>query len=101
MVNLALVAQCIVSGLIMGSIYSLVALGFSLVYNVSGILNIAQGEAVMLAGMMAIWLQLMGAPVPVIFLGAILMGVFSAVLVDRLLVIPCKRRAPFGTLLCL
>jgi len=42
--DFTLVAQCVVSGLVMGSISSLVALGFSLIYNVSGILNIAQGE---------------------------------------------------------
>jgi len=101
MVTLSLTAQCLVSGLIMGSIYSLVALGFSLVYNVSGILNIAQGESVMLAGLMAIWLQLMGLPLPVVFLGAILTGIVSALMVERLLVIPRKRKAPFGTLLCL
>ena len=101
MVEFTLTAQCIVSGLVMGSIYSLVALGFSLIYNVSGILNIAQGEVVMIAGMTAIWLQLMGLPVPIIFLVAIFTGLLSNLLVERLLIVPRMRNAPFGNLLCL
>ena len=86
----------------MGSVYSLVALGFSLIYNVSGILNIAQGETVMLAGMTAIWLQLMGVPFPVTFTLSVVAGLFSALAVERLLLIPRTRKgANFGNLLCL
>lgn len=101
MVNVTLVAQCVVSGVVMGSIYSLVALGFSLIYNVSGILNIAQGEILMVAGMTAIWLQAMGVPFPLILAAAILVGLLSNLLVERLLIIPRMRNAPFGNLLCL
>jgi branched-chain amino acid transport system permease protein len=101
MPDFTLTAQCIVSGLVMGSIYALVALGFSLIYNVSGILNIAQGEVVMIAGMAAIWLQLLGVPFPIVFLVAILVGLLGNVLVERLLIIPRMRNAPFGNLLCL
>ncbi|MDE5445784.1 branched-chain amino acid ABC transporter permease [Bradyrhizobium sp. CSA207] len=43
--------QLVVSGITVGSIYALVAIGFTLVYRASGIFNFAQGEYVMLGGM--------------------------------------------------
>lgn len=43
--------QLLVSGITIGSIYALVAIGFTLVYRASDIFNFAQGEYVMLGGM--------------------------------------------------
>ena len=47
--------QNIVSGISMGSIYALVALGFNIIYNATGIINFAQGEFVMLGGMLMVY----------------------------------------------
>src|SRR5690606_27645000 len=44
------------SGLTRGSIYALVGLGFALIYNASHIINFAQGEFVMLGGMLTAFL---------------------------------------------
>jgi len=44
-------AQYLVSGITIGSIYALIALGFTIIYNTTGIINFAQGEFVMLGGM--------------------------------------------------
>jgi branched-subunit amino acid ABC-type transport system permease component len=41
-------SQILLSGVAMGCIYALVALGFVLIYNATGGLNFAQGELVML-----------------------------------------------------
>ncbi|NWF55295.1 MAG: branched-chain amino acid ABC transporter permease [Syntrophaceae bacterium] len=46
--------QFILSGLTTGSTYALVAIGFSLIHNATGIVNFAQGEFVMLGGMFMI-----------------------------------------------
>jgi len=43
--------QFALSGLVSGSIYAIVALGFTIVYNATGIINFAQGEFVMLGAM--------------------------------------------------
>jgi len=51
------IVQLFFSGLTIGSIYALVALGFLLIYNATGIVNLAQGEFVMLGGMIAVTLQ--------------------------------------------
>ena len=48
------IVQLFFSGLTIGSIYALVALGFLLIYNATGIVNLAQGEFVMLGGMIAV-----------------------------------------------
>ena len=54
MTDLVLVPQYVVSGITSGSIYALIALGFSLIYNASRIVNFAQGEFVMLGALLAI-----------------------------------------------
>lgn len=49
--------QFIVSGITSGSIYALIALGFCLIHNATGVVNFAQGEFVMLGGMTVISLN--------------------------------------------
>ena len=62
--NLAL--QYLLSGVTKGSIYAIVAIGFNLIYSATGVLNFAQGEFVMLGGMIAytLW-QFLPLPVAV------------------------------------
>src|SRR5258708_2605464 len=52
------------SGLTVGAVYALVALGFTLIYNASDVINFAQGEFVMLGGMTTVFLTLAGVPLP-------------------------------------
>lgn len=54
--------QFVFSGLTVGAIYALVALGFTLIYKASDIINFAQGEFVMLGGMTTAFLALAGIP---------------------------------------
>ncbi|MFC1769621.1 branched-chain amino acid ABC transporter permease [Nitrospirota bacterium] len=46
--------QYIVAGITYGTIYAIVAIGFNIIYNTTGIINFAQGEFVMLGGMIAV-----------------------------------------------
>jgi branched-chain amino acid transport system permease protein len=46
--------QFLLTGLTTGSTYALIAIGFSLIHNATGIVNFAQGEFVMLGGMFMI-----------------------------------------------
>lgn len=48
------IAQFIVSGVTVGSIYALIALGFVTIYNVTGIINFAQGEFAVFGALLAI-----------------------------------------------
>lgn len=46
-------AQFLLSGLTTGAVYALAALGFTLIYNASGVINFAQGDFLMLSAMVA------------------------------------------------
>jgi len=49
------IVQFLFSGLNVGSIYALVALGFTMIYNATSIINLAQGEFVMLGGLIMVF----------------------------------------------
>lgn len=59
---LALLPQLLLTGLTIGSIYALVAIGFVIIYNITGILNFAQGEFPMIGAMLCA--ALLAAHVP-------------------------------------
>lgn len=69
--------QFLFSGLTIGAIYALVALGFTLIYNASDVINFAQGEFVMIGGMVTFFLTAAGVPIPL----AAVMAVAAAILV--------------------
>lgn len=50
------VLQYLVTGVSIGSIYAMVAIGFNIIYNATGIINFAQGEFVMLGGLVMVTL---------------------------------------------
>ena len=50
------IMQYLVTGLTLGSIYAMVGLGFTIIYNATGIINLAQGEFVMIGGLVMVFL---------------------------------------------
>ena len=54
--------QFIVAGTTVGAIYALVAIGFSVIFNATRIVNFAQGEFLMIGGMSAVFLVKSGLP---------------------------------------
>jgi branched-chain amino acid transport system permease protein len=70
MENGSLALQYLLSGVTKGSIYAVVAIGFNLIYSATGVLNFAQGEFVMLGGMVAVTLAYF-VPLPVAVAGAV------------------------------
>ena len=66
------VLQYFFSGITVGSIYAVVAIGFNLIYSTTGIINFAQGEFVMLGGMVAVSLAALPfLPLPLAILVAV------------------------------
>ncbi|WP_454734627.1 branched-chain amino acid ABC transporter permease [Cupriavidus necator] len=55
-------AQLVVDGLLAGAIFALAAYGMALVWGVMNLINVAQGELVMLGGYIVIWLAGNGVP---------------------------------------
>lgn len=70
--------QYILSGITVGSIYAVVAIGFNLIYSTTGILNFAQGEFVMLGGMTAVSLASFMHPVLAIAAAVIIVSFCGA-----------------------
>ncbi len=53
--DLGSILQYLISGLTVGSTYGLTALGFTIIFNATRVINFAQGEFVMLGGMLAVF----------------------------------------------
>lgn len=65
--TLELIIQYIFAGITYGAIYAIVAIGFNIIYNTTGIINFAQGEFVMLGGMISIsLLPFMNLPLAIV-----------------------------------
>jgi branched-chain amino acid transport system permease protein len=78
------------SGLTVGAVYALVALGFTLIYNSSGVINFAQGEFVMLGGMTTVFLSLWGLPMPLAAVLAVALTVLVGLLLWALAIEPAR-----------
>ena len=73
--------QYLVAGITYGTIYAIVAIGFNIIYNATGIINFAQGEFVMLGGMTAVTLSRF-LPLPVAILGAVAVTTFIGAIIE-------------------
>ena len=82
------------SGLTVGAIYALVALGFTLIFNSSDVVNFAQGEFVMLGGMVTVFTAAAGVPLPLAALLAIVVTVAVGLLLHRLAIEPARAATP-------
>ncbi|WP_028583915.1 branched-chain amino acid ABC transporter permease [Desulfogranum mediterraneum] len=72
--------QYLFAGVTYGAIYAIVAIGFNIIYNTTGIINFAQGEFVMLGGMIAISLhQVMPLPLAITLAVALTMVIGAAI----------------------
>ena len=82
--------QFLFSGITVGSTYALAALGFTLIYNSSNVINFAQGEFIMLGGMLAVYFSQTGLPMPIAFMLAILIPAVVGILMEKLTIEPVK-----------
>lgn len=87
---LAQFLQFLFSGITVGATYALAALGFSLIYNASKVINFAQGEFIMLGGMLAVYFTQAGLPLLLSLLLAICVPALVGVLVEKLAIEPVK-----------
>ncbi len=87
---LAQFLQFLFSGITVGATYALAALGFTLIYNASNVINFAQGEFIMLGGMLAVLFTQAGLPLPVALMLAIIVPAIVGVLIEKLAIEPVK-----------
>jgi len=86
---LRLWVELVISGLITGGIYALVAMGLNLQYGLMRILNVSHGEFLMLGAYLVYWAHLVTHWSPFVFLPPLLVGLFVVGLVVHRL---CFRR---------
>ncbi|MGO9773017.1 MAG: branched-chain amino acid ABC transporter permease [Roseiarcus sp.] len=82
--------QLIFTGLTIGATYALAAMGFSIIYNASGVINFAQGEFIMLGGMFAAFLAAAGAPLPLAVVVAVGAVVAVGLVVAKIAIEPAR-----------
>lgn len=85
---MTLQAQCLqllLTGITVGSIYALVAVGFNIIYNATNVLNFAQGEFVMIGGMaMIMFHSSFGMNMIVSFFLAVGLGTLVGIVLERI-----------------
>jgi branched-chain amino acid transport system permease protein len=94
-VDFSVFVQLLLPGLTTGCVYGLVALGFVLCANVSGVVNFAQGEYVMLGGVVAAFLVPHGVPLPLAIALAVVVGGCLGALQERLTLAPVRSSPDF------
>jgi branched-chain amino acid transport system permease protein len=81
--------QLLISGLAIGAIYGLIAMGFAVIYKSTGLVNFAQGEMTMITAYIAWTISTtVSGNVFVVALGAILAAVVLGLIIERVVMRP-------------
>ncbi len=89
--------QYLITGLTVGATYGLTALGFTIIFNTTGIINFAQGEFVMLGGMMSVFfMRALGLPEPAAIALAVAGTTLLGAVVERLAIRPVRDCPPIN-----
>jgi branched-chain amino acid transport system permease protein len=92
------IAQFLATGITEGSVYALVALGFTIIFNATGIVNFSQGEFVMVGALLGVTFVQFNLPLPAVIVLATLGATAVAVCLERLAIRPL-RDAPILTMI--
>ena len=93
-----IVLQQLINGLQLGSIYSLIALGYSMVYGIIMLLNFAHGDIIMVGGYIALLIISAGVSPALAIIAAIAGCVVLACAIEKVAYAPL-RKAPRISLL--
>jgi branched-chain amino acid transport system permease protein len=86
------ILQFIVMGVQRGAIYAMVAMGFNIIYNATGIINFAQGEFVVLGGLLMVTLTMaLELSIVVSFAVTVVAVTAVGILMERLTINPVKQ----------
>jgi branched-chain amino acid transport system permease protein len=86
------VLQFIITGLTVGAVYAMVAIGFNIIYNVTEVLNLAQGEFVMLGGLVMVFMHVsLGLPLVIAFAATVGVVTLVGVALERAAIRPMRQ----------
>lgn len=86
--------ETLIGGLLAGTMYSLVAIGFVLIYKASGVFNFAQGSMLLFAALAFVTLLETGLPFAAALAVTILVLILGAILIERTVLRPLANRSP-------
>ena len=85
--------ETLLGGLLAGTLYSLVAIGFVLIYKASGVFNFAQGAMLLFAALTFVSLHDQGVPFALALLLTVIVMIVGALLIERLVLRPLVNRS--------
>ncbi|AUM70499.1 branched-chain amino acid ABC transporter permease [Pseudomonas fluorescens] len=85
--------ETLIGGLLAGTLYSLVAIGFVLIYKASGVFNFAQGAMLLFAALTFVSLREQGLSFALALLLTVLVMIVGALLIERLVLRPLVNRS--------
>ena len=86
--------ETFIGGLLAGSMYSLVAIGFVLIYKASGVFNFAQGSILLFSALLFVTLHEAGLSFALALLLTLAALIVLAVLIEKLVLRPLTNRSP-------
>jgi branched-chain amino acid transport system permease protein len=93
-------AQQLINGLMLGASYSLVAIGYTLIFGVLGLLHFAHGEVFMVGAFIGLYLVLLtGADIYVALIGAMIATAILGLVIDLVAVRPINKDYPLAPLI--
>jgi branched-chain amino acid transport system permease protein len=82
--NMELFFMTLTTGILVGGIYALVALGWVLIYKCSGVLNLAMGELTLIGAYVSLSFYSMGVPFLLALLFSLIIGFVLGILTERI-----------------
>jgi len=94
------ILQFLLTGITVGATYALVALGFSIIFNASEVVNFAQGEFVMIGAMATVFLSAgTGLPMWLAVVIAVLITICVGLLLQRFAIAPARNASVITTII--
>ncbi len=90
MQNLSYYLQLLLSGVTVGSLYALIAIGYTMVYGILRLINFAHGDIFMMSGFFMIYIIASGTPIYISILLVIILTVVLGVVVERVAYKPLR-----------
>ncbi|OQY53337.1 MAG: branched-chain amino acid ABC transporter permease [Desulfobacteraceae bacterium 4572_89] len=85
MMDSGYIAQQLANGVILGSMYALVAIGFSMIYGIVRLINFAHGDIVMIGAFATLaFMETAGLPFPLVAFFVLLTGCSVGILIERI-----------------
>ena len=92
--------QLLISGLAIGAIYGLIAMGFAVIYKSTGLVNFAQGEMTMIVAYVAWTISTtISGNVFIVAVGAIVAAVVLGLVIERVVMRPMLGEPVFATVM--